>query len=743
LLTSFTDDPEPPETPAPVFAARAVKSALFGTPAYYDEDELENRRKSTDMGSQGSREASKANLNSPTKKQGILLTPGTATARRKTVSFGESVVDNGDKNATGQNGTPKNFPGKFPSPWVPKVEENSKGTRQTALTRTLEAAREEKSKTSAATKSTSPTKTRSQNNAKSIADPDSVVVTSNVIRPRSLGTKASEKLLASPDEDFDGDMTLDLNEPHSQSGRYWKSEYERYHEEAKAEMAKLVKYKQLAKSYAKKKDTEAIDLSEKLKEEQQKVMNMEAQINDLVAQIGERRANGTDDRSPALMSELARQTARAREYKDQVEQFRVALEGRDAQSSFQNIEGSQKQRSQRAADTLFDVSQELKKAREQLAEMGSLRDEMHSLRLSLSAAERGAAKLQDENLRLSRDLAKVSKELEKSEKRRKITEEQSRKQNESFQSLQKDYDNLKESAKSQRREAEHILKKRHDQVADLKKQITLHKASADLPLRKEVKPNNAPAVTGPHMQDEAVVGIAKPKRAVAHIEDLMSFDTPPKPASRRSELRSKLTTFSIPQEGQHGEESLLDQTPRNARPRDQKVEVSARKDEIPPLNNKFPVLDENAWKPINHESSKSTLGSGKSRSSLSEIINSADAGNSPARTESQLTPGFSKRFSSLSLDSPAPMLPSLEPSFGNGPGRDAQTKRVAPSPRPSMFNISTSPTNPSSTQSSTLSARTRVTLPPDRAAAAKARLEEKNAAKKRVHELNNQKENIR
>ena len=120
-------------------------------------------------------------------------------------------------------------------------------------------------------------------------------------------------------------MTLDLDEPHSHSGRYWKSEYDRYHEEAKLEMEKLVKYKQLAKSYAKKKDSEAIDLGEKLKEEQQKVVNMEAKISELAAQIANRRLSGRANDNHDL-KDLARQTALAREYGNRVDEFQTALQ---------------------------------------------------------------------------------------------------------------------------------------------------------------------------------------------------------------------------------------------------------------------------------------------------------------------------------------------------------------------------------------------------------------------------------
>jgi hypothetical protein len=122
-------------------------------------------------------------------------------------------------------------------------------------------------------------------------------------------------------------MTVDLNEPHSQSGKFWKSNFEQYHEDAKAEMAKLFKYKQLAKSYAKLKDVQSINLEEKLKEEQRKVLSMEDQISKLTAQIATASKDGTGVESPELTKELARQTATAIQYRAQVEEFRLALEG--------------------------------------------------------------------------------------------------------------------------------------------------------------------------------------------------------------------------------------------------------------------------------------------------------------------------------------------------------------------------------------------------------------------------------
>ncbi|KAK0512745.1 hypothetical protein JMJ35_004762 [Cladonia borealis] len=101
---------EPPETPAPLFVVRAFKTAIFGTPhpvqreakqagKASEEDKAGTQRaasekpqdresieRDTDTGNETERAASIRldTLASPAK--GILMTPGTTTTRRKTVS---------------------------------------------------------------------------------------------------------------------------------------------------------------------------------------------------------------------------------------------------------------------------------------------------------------------------------------------------------------------------------------------------------------------------------------------------------------------------------------------------------------------------------------------------------------------------------------------------------------------------------------------------------------------------------
>jgi hypothetical protein len=119
-------------------------------------------------------------------------------------------------------------------------------------------------------------------------------------------------------------------------------------------------------------------------------------------------------------------------------------------------------------------------------------------------------------------------------------------------------------------------------------------------------------------------------------------------------------------------------------------------------------------------------------------------------------------------------LPSPEPSITEFTSKPIHERNCKASPRPSMFNIASSPpraavvrpqtsgelsrqrsnnnltarrlANLSSSGVSSLEgSRQRVALPPDRAAAARARLERKNAEKKRAQDLGGErnKENIR
>lgn len=188
------------------------------------------------------------------------------------------------------------------------------------------------------------------------------------------------------DREVDG--TVDLNEPRSQSGRYWKSEFQKYHEEAQAEMEKLVKYKQLAKSYAKAKDAEALDLTGRLKEEQAKVDEMERRITEMAGQIGAkhgRNGGGQEDRE--LLKDLARQTALAVQYRKKVDELEAAL-----RDSGYEAEGNKRRRAGPMT------------AREQAKELNELRQELQRVKSELGSFEERERKADLEKMELERKL---------------------------------------------------------------------------------------------------------------------------------------------------------------------------------------------------------------------------------------------------------------------------------------------------------------------------------------------------
>lgn len=199
-------------------------------------------------------------LIAPSRPNGILMTPGTTSkARGKTVSFGTHVVDNEGKKPS-KSGIPNNCPGKFPSPWTPKSDapDSIRSRPRTKLTAALYEARDNSDKIS--------------------NEPDPVPVATKT-------TRMSARKYAKDDND----ITLDVMEPRSESGRYWKEQYDSYSTKSEKEAKKLVAKHHLAKKYAQKKDAEAMELATKLREHRrqhrEREQQLEAQVRDVQEQL--------------------------------------------------------------------------------------------------------------------------------------------------------------------------------------------------------------------------------------------------------------------------------------------------------------------------------------------------------------------------------------------------------------------------------------------------------------------------
>ncbi|KAJ5512365.1 Spindle-body formation-associated protein [Penicillium fimorum] len=400
-----TDDSkllEPPETPGHVFAIRAFKSALFGTPGA-EEDENASEKQSghqrsksdtiklapTEINTDVKSDATYVPTGSPTKS--ILVTPGTSL-RRKTVSFGESVIDNEGKrpgSASKPAKTPPNPAGTLSTQWMSGSSDGS-GKPRSKLTQTLMNARDNASKNSEPAKS-------DESEAKSVI------------------VSGSKDILENED------ITINLEDPHSESGKYWKTEFDNYRVRTNREIKKLIHYRSIAKSYARKKDTEAMRLADKLKEEEEKVAEMERQVSRLASSmVGE----GSTGDKEQLVQGLAKQTALALQYKQQVTSLRNVLERHDVVSDASNVTQKKKEElpSNTSTDELRKTQQALEQANAKIQEMQQQQSELSTLQDLAQSSEKKARALEKENNTLKQTLARVKQEMSRYEGRRKDKE---------------------------------------------------------------------------------------------------------------------------------------------------------------------------------------------------------------------------------------------------------------------------------------------------------------------------------
>lgn len=285
------------------------------------------------------------------------------------------------------------------------------------------------------------------------------------------------------EEDDDGemmvnDMTLDLNEPHSQSGKYWKEEFEKYHEDARVELEKLLKYKQLAKSYAKQRDAETMQLVERLRAEQLKVLKMEKMIAENESNIASAREAEDGDATVELLDKLSSQTSLATQYREKVQQLENELEA--ALHDREQRADEQRRRRQGNASpathkALTETQRELRQAKSQLREMGSLRDQVSSLKTKLQAAREQSTSAKDAPSETSR-----TKELRAQIK---ALKEDSARKDQELLVLRSEFDAFREESSAHDAETRGVLERAHSKIAELKKEIkTLKSIQAEKPL---------------------------------------------------------------------------------------------------------------------------------------------------------------------------------------------------------------------------------------------------------------------
>ncbi|KAL1885276.1 hypothetical protein Plec18167_001933 [Paecilomyces lecythidis] len=448
ILTGADDSRvlEPPETPAPVFAIRAFKSALFGTPGAEDDadgertmlrktrpvelprSQNETQKPSTQKSAAIDVPKQKEPDNeipqppptaSPTKS--ILVTPGTTSNRRKTVSFGESVMDNERKKDEQASKATKLTPsGNVSSQWT-STPLDGKNKARSKLTQSLLDARNNPS--------LDPPKLES----KPVKSP-----------------KATDSVARDQQEEDPEDVTINLDDPRSQSGKYWKAEFESYRMKTNREIKKLIQYRSVAKSYARKKDAEALRLAEKLREEEAKVADMERHVSNLASTMV---GTGGDADKEKLVQDLTKQTALALQYKHKVNRLRKLLErhgviGSDAeQPDDETI-------SERREDDLRKTKQALEQANAKIEQLLLQQTDLERLQDLARASEQKAASLEKENATLKQSLSRVKQEMTKYEGRRKEKEAKLKQREAKLEARNQEYRERLKTAAQERRDAE-------------------------------------------------------------------------------------------------------------------------------------------------------------------------------------------------------------------------------------------------------------------------------------------------
>ncbi|KAI1765607.1 spindle pole body formation-associated protein-domain-containing protein [Hypoxylon sp. FL1150] len=440
---------EAPDTPAPVFAARAFKNALFGAPnasetpaVVVKTDQRKETSKNTSNDTQP-KDMFSPIKQSPTKQPAsILLTPGTGTARRKRVSFNHDVK-------AGSN--PDSSP-------LASARMRKRTTLQKALDKTRRIAKSEKS-------------------------PEKL--------PEKEPEKAKEQLPPNPaegesegeweDDMCNHDMTVDLNEPHSESGKYWKSEFMKYREDAMADIERMVKFKALAKSYAKKKDAEALELAQALKDEKAKVTKMEQEVTTMAAKIAHKKRHGGGDEDGALIEDLTKQTNLAVHYREQVKELETILKDYKDKSTANRSDRYRINTSPKTEQTIFEVNRELRRARSELKEMDKLREENKKLKSALKQA----TDTQEDKLGKVANYKAQIRELE-SELRE--VKDLSREKDRDLRKMKRDYEALKRDAKSRVAEATQVLQVKNDKITELENTIkTLETVSPSTKATQDLK----------------------------------------------------------------------------------------------------------------------------------------------------------------------------------------------------------------------------------------------------------------
>ncbi|KAL8779086.1 MAG: hypothetical protein Q9213_007114 [Squamulea squamosa] len=625
---------EPPETPAPVFAVRAFKTALFGTPHPNQSQETvvqhSPRAKFLTPKTGNKTHTLRAQRTTPlvSPAKGILLTPGTATTRRKTVSFGS--LEKSNILAAGAS------PTKSEAEDIVVQPDRAKDSFKAQLDISKQRLREHDLSTDATTSDVLVLDTVKQHEGSPVQ--------------LDIGNTTA-------------DVTVDLTKPRSQSGQHWKAEYERYQKNSDRELRKVIQHGQKVKSYAEKKDTEATELQGKLKRELAKCAAMETKVSKLATQLANKKKIGTEGsgEQEALINDISRQTALAVRHKQKAERYRTAIKQQKSSSLGHDYDEDSKEAEDSTTDALSMNIPAADDAKGD-SELSSLRAELCAFRLKLSIAEEKAAKLEATNAKLTKNFLRVKDEMNNYDARR-IRKETRLKERIELLVAEKDASEAK--FKHLATEHEDLLRRIDEPLLESNRDSINSKRSSVLP--------------GEHRKSRLATILDRPTEHA--INTVSTADSEARSTQHAQKAASRVPAIDI----------WTTDSP------------SATGDMTPPAAEPAINLSSIAVSEATHEALREI-----DRNSVSEH---------------QSVNGFPPDTPRPTLEHLATMDSHLQPDFpSSGPTsaakRMAERKNTIASPRPSMVSLASS------------AGRSRIgELPPDRAAAAKARLAQRKSLK--------------
>ncbi|MCJ1466892.1 hypothetical protein MMC07_005514 [Pseudocyphellaria aurata] len=714
---SYLDDP--PETPAPTFAFRAFKSALFGTPQIDPESrpttpppitpdrkggKKENvapfgptELRKTGQKADGDVSAKQRAFSLLSPSKGILLTPGTVTNRRKNVSFGGLALN--DNAITDPQQTDSSLGPQLNKPSIANplpIDQRP----QTNLTKALHKAKNGPSKKKVDQETCNDT-------SEDLSLPSAPV---DGYRPNSD--------IQDEAPDPNADVTLDLNQPFSRSGKHWKAEYERYYKRSDREMKEIIMYGKNIKSFAAKKDSEASELGEKLHLELSKVATMEAKVSKLAAQLASARLKDSEDTDQAkLVNDLAKQTALAVRYKQKADRYRSALlkKTSTAAQTESGTENVLAQNAKNLSTSSFQVSDDAQ-------QMALLRGELDRFRETTKIAEEKVKFLEAENMTLRASMDRLKAEAAIYETRRLAREEEFKRRSAILTSSDEDCearldpitaDHQKPLPKSQFREDSRSKQTMGIESGKGSKPPDVNNAA--------VAPNTVPIVT------------SKPAQRIKPQQTRMDIWTPNGQGDGMLEFSpAKERTFDLGSE--HMESDLFSGALREI---DQN-QISEQKSGEPLPSFNRASIPRTASK-LHKRHYQSDLLAENSREPGSLAGNKSEKAPLPGSQSVRSSASKRMRERRTTISSPRPSLLN----FAYGPAKAIASDSVPPGPNSRVTSLETSlpdaasgPTFPASSVSTAASrtsalagGRRQPNLPAERLAAAKARLKERSKEK--------------